>query len=120
MMLFGYRLPMMSSLLVWCLIWEIVGQLDLMFLIPPLSSVVVAMVELVQTKQFLAATVVTLRSFVVGMVLVQMLGSDGRCGTLPERLDRCHRPPGQLLGGVSDRGVGGADRGGGQGAGADL
>ena len=41
MMLFGYRLPMMSSLLVWCLIWEIVGQLDLMFLIPPLSSVFV-------------------------------------------------------------------------------
>ena len=74
MMLFGYRLPMMSSLLVWCLIWEIVGQLDLMFLIPPLSSVVVAMVELVQTQQFLTATVVTLRSFVVGMALAIVAG----------------------------------------------
>jgi NitT/TauT family transport system permease protein len=74
MMLFGYRLPMMSSLLVWCLIWEIVGRLDLMFLIPPLSSVVVAMVELIQTKQFLTATAVTLRSFVVGMVLAIVAG----------------------------------------------
>jgi len=74
MMLFGYRLPMMSSLLVWCLIWEIVGQLDLMFLIPPLSSVFVAMVELVQTRQFLTATAVTLQSFVVGMALAIVAG----------------------------------------------
>jgi NitT/TauT family transport system permease protein len=74
MMLFGYRLPMMSSLLVWCLIWEIVGQLNLMFLIPPLSSVFVAMVELVQTRQFLTATAVTLQSFVVGMALAIVAG----------------------------------------------
>jgi NitT/TauT family transport system permease protein len=74
MMLFGYRLPMMSSLLVWCLIWEIIGQLDLMFLIPPLSSVFVAMVELVQTRQFLTATAVTLQSFVVGIALAIVVG----------------------------------------------
>jgi NitT/TauT family transport system permease protein len=74
MMLFGYRLPMMSSLLVWCVIWEIIGQLDLMFLIPPLSSVFVAMVELVQTRQFLTATAVTLQSFIVGMVLAIVAG----------------------------------------------
>jgi NitT/TauT family transport system permease protein len=74
MMLFGYRLPIMSSLLVWCVIWEIIGQLDLMFLIPPLSSVFVAMVELVQTRQFLTATAVTLQSFVVGMALAIVAG----------------------------------------------
>jgi NitT/TauT family transport system permease protein len=74
MMLFGYRLPMMSSLLVWCLIWEIVGQLGLMFLIPPLSSVFVAMIELVQTRQFLTATAVTLQSFIVGMALAIIVG----------------------------------------------
>ena len=28
MTLFGYRLPMMSSLILWCLIWEIVGRLE--------------------------------------------------------------------------------------------
>ena len=74
MMLFGYRLPMMSSLLVWCLIWEIIGQLDLMFLIPPLSLVFVAMVELVQTRQFLTATAVTLQSFIIGMALAIVVG----------------------------------------------
>ena len=30
MKLFGYRVPMMASLLVWCVVWEIVGRLDLM------------------------------------------------------------------------------------------
>ena len=35
MTLFGYRLPMMTSILVWCLLWEIVGQTGLMYLVPP-------------------------------------------------------------------------------------
>jgi len=34
MKLFGYRVPMMASLLVWCVVWEIVGRLDLMLLLP--------------------------------------------------------------------------------------
>ena len=41
MTLFGYRVPMMASLLVWCVIWEIVGRTDVLFLIPPLSDVLV-------------------------------------------------------------------------------
>ena len=49
MTLYGYRVPMMASLLVWCLIWELVGQSGLMFLVPPLSSVVMAGVTMVQT-----------------------------------------------------------------------
>ncbi|TIQ19046.1 MAG: ABC transporter permease, partial [Mesorhizobium sp.] len=27
MTVFGYRVPMMASLLVWCVVWEIVGRL---------------------------------------------------------------------------------------------
>ncbi|TIL83303.1 MAG: ABC transporter permease, partial [Mesorhizobium sp.] len=41
MTLFGYRVPMMASLLVWCVVWEIVGRLDLVFLLPPFSDVLV-------------------------------------------------------------------------------
>ncbi len=55
MTLFGYKIPMMASLLVWCVIWEIVGQSGVMFLIPPLSDVLVAAFHLVQTGTWQAA-----------------------------------------------------------------
>ncbi|EWY42167.1 ABC transporter permease [Skermanella stibiiresistens SB22] len=74
MTLFGHRVPMMSSLLVWCLLWELIGRLDLMFLVPPFTAVLAAMVELVQSRQFLAATAITLRSFAVGMALAIVVG----------------------------------------------
>jgi NitT/TauT family transport system permease protein len=74
MTLFGYRVPLMSSLLVWCLLWELIGHLDLMFLVPPFTAVLAAMVELVQSRQFLAATAITLRSFAVGMALAIVVG----------------------------------------------
>ena len=38
MTVFGYRLPMMSSLLVWCVIWEIVGRLELVLMFPPFTA----------------------------------------------------------------------------------
>ncbi|TIU02599.1 MAG: ABC transporter permease, partial [Mesorhizobium sp.] len=52
MTLFGYRVPMMASLLVWCVVWEIVGRLDLVFLLPPFSDVLAAAVGLVQTPSW--------------------------------------------------------------------
>ena len=74
MTLFGYRVPMMASLLVWCVVWEIVGRLDLMFLLPPFSEVLAAAVELVQTPSWQSATVTTLRAFVIGMALSIVVG----------------------------------------------
>ncbi len=74
MTLLGYRVPMMASILVWCLLWEIVGQSRLMYLVPPFSSVLVAVVELVQLEKFQIATVTTLRSFAIGMVLAAVIG----------------------------------------------
>ena len=69
MTLFGYRVPMMASLLVWCVVWEIVGRLDLMVMLPPFSEVLAAAVDLVQTPSWQSATVTTLRAFVIGMAL---------------------------------------------------
>jgi NitT/TauT family transport system permease protein len=74
MTLFGYRVPMMASLLVWCVLWEIVGRLELMFILPPFSDVLVAAVDLVQLPSWQSATVTTLRAFLIGMLLAIVVG----------------------------------------------
>ena len=74
MIIFGHRVPMAASLLVWAALWEIAGQLHLSFLLPPLSSVFVAMVEIVPTHTFLAALWVTAKAFLIGNVLSIALG----------------------------------------------
>ena len=74
MTLFGYRVPMMASLIIWGLLWEIVGRLDVIFLLPPLSDVLVAAVELVQQETWQSATVTTLRAFAFGMALSIAVG----------------------------------------------
>lgn len=74
MTLFGYRLPMMSSLILWCLIWEIVGRLELVLLFPPFSGVLASLVELVQSPKFLSATWTTLTTFCIGMALAIVSG----------------------------------------------
>ncbi|KQZ28777.1 ABC transporter permease [Mesorhizobium sp. Root552] len=74
MTLFGYRVPMMASLLVWCVLWEIVGRLDLMFILPPFSDVLAAAVDLVQLPSWQSATVTTLRAFLIGMLLAIAVG----------------------------------------------
>jgi NitT/TauT family transport system permease protein len=74
MTLFGYRLPMMSSLIVWCVIWEIVGRLDLVLLFPPFSGVLAALVDLVQTQKFWDATWTTITTFCIGITLAIVCG----------------------------------------------
>ncbi len=74
MTIFGFRIPIMASLVVWAILWEIVGRLDLVFLLPPFSEVLGAAVDLVQTPSWQTATVTTLRSFVVGMGLSIVVG----------------------------------------------
>ncbi|MCJ8521630.1 NitT/TauT family transport system permease protein [Pseudorhizobium tarimense] len=74
MTLFGTRIPMMASLVFWLLVWEIVGQLDVMFLIPPITSIVSAGFDLVQTGSWQDASMITLRSFLYGMSLAIVVG----------------------------------------------
>lgn len=74
MTVLGYRVPMMASLLVWCVLWEIVGRLELMFILPPFSDVMVAVVDLVQLPSWQSATVTTLRAFLIGMLLAIAVG----------------------------------------------
>jgi len=74
MMAFGYKLPAMSSLLVWAALWEIVGQLELTFFVPPISTVVVTLFGLVQTSAFLNALAVTASAFVAGVFFAIVIG----------------------------------------------
>ena len=52
MHLFGYRLPGMSSLILWGLLWEIVGRADLTFFVPPLSEVLATLFAIIGTPAF--------------------------------------------------------------------
>ena len=74
MTLFGYRLPGMSSLLVWGLLWEIVGRLDLTFFIPPLSEVVATLFEIIGTPAFTKALSETGYAFSVGVSAAILIG----------------------------------------------
>ncbi len=74
MNVFGIRLPMMSSLILWILVWEIVGRFELVLLFPPFSGVVASLLELVHTDKFWVATWTTLRAFGIGMALAVIVG----------------------------------------------
>ena len=69
MKLFGYRLPGMSSLIVWGLLWELVGQTGLTFFVPPLSEVLVTLFEVIGTPAFQKALSETAYRLLLGRVL---------------------------------------------------
>ncbi|RYE50456.1 MAG: ABC transporter permease subunit, partial [Hyphomicrobiales bacterium] len=74
MMLFGRKLPAMSSLLLWALLWEVVGQLDLTFFVPPFSEVLITLFGLIQTPAFQTALATTAYAFLVGTGLAILIG----------------------------------------------
>lgn len=74
MKLFGYRLPGMSSLLVWGLLWEIVGQSGLTFFIPPLSEVIATLFDVVGSAAFQKALYETAYAFFSGVFFAVFIG----------------------------------------------
>jgi NitT/TauT family transport system permease protein len=70
----GYRIPMAFSLVVWCALWEIIGQLDLISLIPPFTEVVGALFVLIPSADFVEAATITLQAFAIGMGLSLIAG----------------------------------------------
>lgn len=74
MIILGHRLPGMSSLLIWGLLWEIVGQLDLTFFIPPLSEVVATLFEVIGTPAFQKALAETAYAFCAGVFFAVAIG----------------------------------------------
>ena len=74
MVIHGYRIPMAASLILWAILWEIVGQLNVTLLLPPLSGVLVKMVEIVPTKTFMLALWTTAQAFVIGNTIAILVG----------------------------------------------
>ena len=74
MKLFGYHLPGMSSLLIWGLLWEIVGQSGVTFFIPPLSEVIATLFSVLGTAAFQKALFETAYAFSVGVAAAILIG----------------------------------------------
>lgn len=74
MKLFGYRIPMLFSLLIWAGLWEIVGQTGASFIIPPLSRIFARIVEIVPTPSFAEALLITGKAFLFGNLIAIAVG----------------------------------------------
>jgi NitT/TauT family transport system permease protein len=70
----GVRVPMAASLLVWAVLWEIMGRTDAVILIPPFTGVIAAMVAMIPTAKFHDATMITLHAFLIGMAFSLVIG----------------------------------------------
>lgn len=74
MILFGKRIPIVFSLAVWFVIWEVIGRAKLSTIVPPFSGVIAAAFTIVPTAKFSAAAAISLRSFALGMALALLVG----------------------------------------------
>lgn len=74
MIVFGKRIPILFSLAVWFIIWEIIGRAKLSTIVPPFSAVIAAGITIIPTAKFSAAVAISLRSFALGMVLALLVG----------------------------------------------
>ena len=74
MKVLGFRLPGMSSLILWGLLWEAVGQLGISFFLPPLSAVIATLYEIIGTPAFLKALSETAQAFLSGVFFAVTIG----------------------------------------------
>ena len=74
MTLFGYRLPLMSSLVLWAILWEIAGRTGASVVIPPLSRIAVRMMEILPTPTFINALAITGKTFLLGNLIAIAVG----------------------------------------------
>ena len=64
-----FRLPIMTSLVIWAVLWEIAGRTGASFIIPPLSRIFVRIVEIVPTAAFGDALWITGKAFIIGNLI---------------------------------------------------
>jgi NitT/TauT family transport system permease protein len=70
----GHKIPIAFSLLVWCLIWEVVGRLGPISLIPPFTEVLGAIPEVIGSPSFAEAAKITFQAYGIGMALSLTIG----------------------------------------------
>ena len=89
MNLYGFYVPKFAALLVWVVIWEVVGQFELLLLFPPFSDVLLAIGDVVTTPSFAQAAQITVISYLGGLALAVVVGiSLGLLMGLVETADR--------------------------------
>jgi NitT/TauT family transport system permease protein len=74
MNLFGYRLPLFSSLILWALLWEIIGHTEAKLILPPLSAITLRIFEIIPTHAFQEALLITGKSFFIGSAISILIG----------------------------------------------
>jgi NitT/TauT family transport system permease protein len=74
MILWGKKIPILFSLAVWCIIWEIIGRAKFSSIVPPFSAIMTAAVTILPTAKFSTAVLISLRSFALGMTFALMVG----------------------------------------------
>ena len=74
MIVFGYRLPGMSSLIVWGLLWELIGRMGVTFFVPPLSEVMATLFVVIGTPAFQKALAETAYAFSAGVFFATTIG----------------------------------------------
>ena len=74
MFVYGFRLPGMSSLILWGLLWEAIGQSGLTFFLPPLSEVLATLFEIIGTPAFQKALAETAQAFLSGVFFAVVIG----------------------------------------------
>lgn len=74
MILFGRKVPIVFSLVIWVIIWELAGRAGFSAVIPPFSRVIATSVSVLSTDKFAAAALISLRSFAIGMACALAIG----------------------------------------------
>ena len=74
MTLRGHKVPIAFSLLIWCMVWEAVGRLGLISLIPPFTEVLGAMPGVMGSASFAEAAKITFQAYGIGMGLSLTIG----------------------------------------------
>jgi NitT/TauT family transport system permease protein len=74
MVLVGRKIPIVFSLVIWFILWELIGQARFSSIVPPFSSVITAAVTIVPTEKFNKAVLISLRSFAAGMAFALIIG----------------------------------------------
>ena len=62
----GYRIPLFSSLIIWAVLWEIVGHTEYGLILPPLTKIFERIIEIVPTPSFATALYITGKAFLLG------------------------------------------------------
>lgn len=66
--------PASASLLLWLLLWELVGRLEVTILLPPVTAILARLVEIAPSPSFHDALLVTGEAFLLGNAVAILLG----------------------------------------------